>query len=79
MCACAIGGQKKTLNPLGLELQVPASYPTQVLGTKLEFSAKAASALNTLSSVAFRALGTTLWLTPLLLVPRALQKVGKDY
>lgn len=58
--ACAIGGQKKTWNPLGLEPQVPGNSSTQVLGAKLGSSAKAASGLNTLSSVDFRALRTSI-------------------
>lgn len=41
LCMGALGGQKRVLEPLELELKV-----ILVLGTKLQFSARAGNSLN---------------------------------
>lgn len=49
--AGAHGVQKRTLNPLELDLQVVVSHQTCVLGTKLRSFARAECTLNTKPSL----------------------------
>lgn len=46
MCMGSLGGQKKVLGPLELELQDVVSIPVLVLRTELEFWVKATSPLS---------------------------------
>lgn len=56
MCVCthepsALGGHKRVLDPLKVELQAVLSCPTQVLGAKLKSPGRAVPALTAESSL----------------------------